>query len=48
MDEARDHMAVVEVVVVVRAEDVGRDDRRKLAAVLLVVQPGYKIKSNHE
>ena len=40
MDEPRDHMTVLETVVVIRPKDVGGDDTGELAAILLVVGPG--------
>ena len=42
MDEAGDDVRVLEVVVVVRAEDVGRDRRREVAAELLVVGAAHE------
>lgn len=38
MDESREHVAVVDGEVVALAVDVGRDDRRKVAPVLLLVR----------
>lgn len=39
MDEARQHVAIFDVEVVVRPKDIGRDDRGEGTAMLLEVGP---------